>query len=62
MKMNLETARAKIENALENRGDFTHNIVGMILKDVAKTHGFPVANKLIDDLDLHKEFGIRKVQ
>ena len=58
--MNIKDARKNIEHALRQDGSFTHNMLGVILSSVAKTNGDIEANKLIDEYDLTKRYGIHK--
>ena len=59
-RMTIKEAKKKIM-AIED-GPYSHNICGLILRQVSKEHGVGAANKLIDELDLHDLYGISKVQ
>ena len=55
----VEDAKEKIERAIESGGSFTHNILGLILREVDKLFGTKVANDLIDEYNL-EDYGINK--
>lgn len=56
-------AEAKIEIAktIRRGGPFSHNIVGCVLRMVAKDFGYAQANALVDEFKLTKRYGIPKV-
>jgi hypothetical protein len=53
---NIEVAREKIERALDQNGQYTHNIIGIVLRMLT----IKDANKLIDEMCLG-DFGFEKV-
>ena len=55
----INDAKEKIERAIESNGQFTHNILGLILRKVDGLFGTKVANDLIDEYDL-EDYGINK--
>lgn len=56
--MELSEARRKIERAIEQSGPYSHNIVGFVLREVAKAHGTAKANALIDEYGIEDLYGI----
>jgi hypothetical protein len=56
----LADKRVDIEGMLGNTGRFTHNIVSMILREVAHKLGRKYANELVDEFSLKENLGIRK--
>jgi len=53
-KKSLDIFKEQIERAIGQNGSYTHNIIGMVLSDVAKNYGDEEANKLIDEYDLSR--------
>lgn len=60
--MTKEEASDKIEKALMQGGQYTHNMCGIVLGQVMKTEGVEVANDLIKEFALDDLFGIRPVK
>ena len=56
----IEEAKVKIENAMSKGGAFTHNVISLVLRNVANTHGCDAANSLIDEFDIEHLYGITK--
>lgn len=52
----------QIEDAIDQGGDFSHNIVSIFLRQIDKEFGTKKANAVIDELNLTELFGIRKVE
>lgn len=52
--------RDQIEEAIEEDGQYTHNIISCNLRIAEENYGRKFANSLIDDLDLKALFGIEK--
>lgn len=59
--MEISEARKKIENAIFQDGNYTNNIIGSVLRQVARDHGYGTANQLIDEYDIEEEYGIPPV-
>jgi len=57
-----EQAIDGIKRAIRQRGQFTHNIVSIILRQVDEKFGRDAANAIVDELKLAKKFGITKVE
>lgn len=57
----LEELKKSISDTIERRGPYTHNTIGIYLMVVEKDYGISTANKIIDEFDLTKKFGIRKI-
>lgn len=60
MKMDLErltidAAKAKIKQELERNGPYSHNIIGLVLGQVAKQFSKASANRLIDECGLQSK-------
>jgi hypothetical protein len=54
-------ARGRIRRALQQNGNYTHNIIGLVLTMLAQELGNKdIANQLIDEYQLTKRFGILK--
>lgn len=56
--MDPNEARRLIEEHIAYQGPHSHNMVGLILAELAETYGPHVADQLIDDLGLYDLFGI----
>lgn len=54
-------ARKKIEKAIDQNGQYSHNICGLVLSSVSRDHGLEAANNLIDEFALDEIYGIHKV-
>jgi len=59
-KLKLDSARRKIQKQIETMGGYSHNIVGLVLMNVADEFGKDEANKLIDEMNITAIFGINK--
>lgn len=46
----------------DNRSNYTHNRISMLLRSVAAKCGNAVANKMVDEYNLTKEYGIHKIE
>lgn len=57
----MEDAREKIANT-DIYGPFGHNIVGLILRDVANNIGTKYANDLVYEFELEENLGINPVE
>ena len=57
MKKTLADLRRKVENEAQyiGKGTFSHNIVGLLLAQIAKEHGDEAANQAIRDFGLLKK-------
>jgi hypothetical protein len=55
-------ARARIEEAMEQDGPFTHNLIGFTLSSLAQKVGVKYANELVREFDLTEIYGIEEVQ
>jgi hypothetical protein len=53
-------ARREIEDAIQEDGMYTHNIISCVLRMVATRWGYKDCNKLIDRYELTKRYGIHK--
>ena len=54
-------ARERIRKVLDQNGQYTHNIIGLVLTMLAQELGNKgIANQLIDEYKLTKRFGINK--
>ena len=60
-KITLEKAREQIEQEMDQHGQFTHNIIGIVLRQVSTEFGIGQANELIDEYDITDAYGIHKV-
>lgn len=60
--MTLEEAAEKIESAIEQDGQYSHNICSCVLRAVAKEHGQEAANDLIRAHSLDAIYGIRPIE
>ncbi len=61
--MNIKTrqdAREEIEQAIEDRGPYSHNIISCVLRLIASRWGYKETNDFIDEYDLTRRFGIAK--
>lgn len=54
-------AEKLIRTRLHHIGEFTHNVVSVILRGISNKHGFDAANYLVDKLDLNNKLGIGEV-
>lgn len=61
MKRTLAEAETKIKAELFKAGPYSHNIIGLVLSEVAKEYSTAEANKLIDKCGL-KKHGWSKVE
>lgn len=50
--------KQQIIKEIETKGPFSHNLVSITLRQVAREHGQAKANKLIKELELDDLFGI----
>jgi len=57
-EITLAEARRAIREQIEERGQFSHNMVSIVLRQVSKRYGYTAANGLVRDLELEAEFGI----
>lgn len=57
-----ERAEQKIDDVLEQGGSFTHNLVGLILGQLAKSEGNEASNAVIRDMGLDDLLGIQPVK
>lgn len=48
----VEKARERIENAMEQNGQYTHNIISFTLRDLATKFGYKYADELVNELNL----------
>jgi hypothetical protein len=55
----MDDARQEIRKHLLRRGSYTHNLLGMVLRDCDKKFGRAFVNNLIDEFDL-EYYGINK--
>jgi len=55
-------ARDSIENAMDQNGPYTHNIISLSLRSLAEKGGNKAANDLVDEYELDQEYGIQKVE
>lgn len=62
LQKDLEEANKTIDKHVLQRGQYSHNIISLVLRDVAKKHGYEVANNLVDEHNLELIFGIPKVE
>ena len=53
--------RKQIEAEVERQGSFSHNIIGIVLRQVSEEFSVNVANGLVDEYELDEIFGIQKV-
>lgn len=58
----MNTAKAWIEKALDQYGNFSHNIVSNTLRGVSMRLGFRIANQLIHIYELDYYFDIQPVE
>lgn len=56
----VQQTRTRIEKAMNQGGNFTHNIIGLSLSSLASKCGKKYANELIDELGLDDLYGIEK--
>ena len=61
MSDNIHEHRRQIEKAINKNGQFSHNIVSIVLREVSKEFGVNVANGLVDEYELDELYGIQKV-
>lgn len=57
-----EQAKTEIQLTMAKGGQFVHNIVSSILRQVATDFGVNKANGIVDSLKLTKKLGIQKVK
>lgn len=55
-------AREEIREAIEAHGPYTHNILSLILRQIANRFGTADAIKLIREFNLTERFGIQQRQ
>lgn len=63
--MKIETraqARAEIQEAILSPGPYSHNLISYALRLTASRFGYRAANRLIDEFNLTKLYGIQKRQ
>lgn len=63
--MKIETraqARSEILEAITCHGPYSRNLISHALRLVATRFGYRTANRLIEDFDLTKRYGIHKRQ
>lgn len=58
--MTLDRACELIKVQLGFGGGYNRNAVRLILGEIQREHGQPAADKLIDELDLQRAFGLTK--
>lgn len=56
----LESARTRITQAINKKGQYSHNICSLVLQQVHQEIGIKYANQLIDEFNLTKLFSIQK--
>jgi len=56
----IEEAQQSIERATLRGGNYTHNIIGLVLNGIAKEYGNEAANYLVREHDL-TDYGFREV-
>lgn len=56
----IEKARARIEEAIDQNGPYTHNIIGLCLAEVGEMIGNDMVNCLIDQFELDVYYGFVK--
>ena len=61
MSNNIYKYRLQIEAEVEKQGSYSHNIVGIVLRQVSKEFSVNVANGLVDEYELDEVFGIQKI-
>lgn len=59
-KKSLSKARLQISKQVDTKGNYSHNIVSIILREVSHTCGYEAADALVDELELTKVFDIPK--
>lgn len=54
-KLTVEAAKKKIEYELDKGGQYSHNIIGIVLGQVADVFSKSAANRLIEECGLDKK-------
>lgn len=60
--MTIKEANERIEKAMLQNGQYSHNICTLVLSAVACDHGIAQANKLVDEWGLTNAYGIKKIK
>lgn len=58
----MEEARKSIIKSMEKDGEFTHNIISIVLRDVANKLGYRYANDIVREFDLDDLYGIAEIE
>jgi hypothetical protein len=51
-------ARESVEDYIKQNGTYTHNLISMVLRQVAKRYGVEEANKIVREYSLFEKFHI----
>lgn len=58
----IRQAARKIEEAIAQNGAYSHNIIGLVLSQLAAEVDYAAANQLVDEFYLTALYGIYKVE
>lgn len=58
VEIKLKEAQKKIQHAMNQNGQYSHNIISLVLSGLKD---YDMANKLIEEFDLDRVYGIQKV-
>jgi len=53
-----DAAREKIQNLLEEPHQHTHNIISIVLRNLASSYGYRYSDEIVDELNLYEIYGI----
>lgn len=51
-KTPLKVLHARIQDALDTDGGYSHNIISIVLRHISSEHGVKAANEAIEEFDL----------
>jgi len=58
----MKQARTRIQNAIDQDGQFTHNMISISLREVSNKFGYRYANELVREFDLAELYEINEIE
>jgi hypothetical protein len=62
VKDEMNMTRDRINNAIDQDGPYTHNMISLALRKLAENTGTKYANELVKELDLDDLYGISEIK
>jgi len=53
-----EAARVKIQELIGNEHQYTHNIISIVLRNLASSYGYRYSDEIVNELNLYEIYGI----